>query len=299
MTPNSLYIAASEVVATVHEQMADALRALRGPMGGEQVGIRRGAGMEFADHRLYAPGDDLKRLDWRAYARKDKLFIKQFDQSVHNNTLIVVDTSASMSLPDSVDGGDIDKWRQTQLLAAALLLLIDQADHRLGLLTLSSDRQQANAHSKPCRALIQTLSEEQPQGSADLTHWLNVDRQRQWANVVVLSDCLADPDQCVAPLVGLKRGGSNLCLVHTLHPLELDFSFQGAVKLACAETEQTLRVEPALIRSRYQSMMAKHCEDLRLCSERMGVQYCLADLGRNVTSLLRDVMISMRRGGLR
>lgn len=291
----SLYLAAAELVGALRRRTNGRLRPHRGPTGGDQLGLRRGAGVEFADHRAYAPGDDLRRLDWRAYARQDKLFIKRFDQSVHNTTLVMLDASASMNLADPVDGGDVDKWWRVRVLAAATLLYVSESGQPIGLRLTHPDHPRTLRGSP--RELITALETLSAAGSVDLSEGQIHNDGAAWASVMAMSDCLSPPEDCVRALAHLRRHGANVVLCQTMHPLELGFDFGGPVNLECPESGDAMQVQPALIGERYRQMMRDHCQALKTCCHSGGIRHQLVDLGQSQLLQLSEALTALRQGG--
>ena len=303
-TAEDLHAAAMALVAALRGVEVRARRAMDGRIGGQQRGLRRGGGVEFSAHRDYAPGDDLRRLDWRAFARNDRLYIKQFEQEVHAAVTILVDGSASMALQDDVDGSNIDKWAQVQVLAATIALLVSRQGDAVALRTSAEpDRAVAPAAGAAQIArILATLAALRPQGRAGL-EGLDGPGGPAWHGagqsgvVIALSDVLSEPVAAIAPLARLRRAGHDVLLFHTLHPLELRFEFGDAVELHCAETDLRLRVEPRAVRQRYLAMMTAHCEAVRERCIDAGIRYALIDLGEPLVASLRRAISGLATGG--
>ncbi len=294
----ALQAAAAALLATLQGADLQTRRAVHGRAGGQHRGLRRGGGVEFAEHRAYAPGDDLRRLDWRALARQDRLFIKRFEEEVHASVTVLLDGSGSMALRDPVDGGGVDKWAQVQVLAAAVASLVAQQGDALGLVVAGQPDSALAATSGPAqlRRVLERVAAWAPTGPAGL-EGLTTGALRGLAKrgaVVAFSDVLSDPEAALAPLSRLRRTGPDVVLVHTLHPLELRFAFSGSVELVCAEASSRMRVEPRVVRQRYVAMIQAHCDLVRERCVDAGVHYVLADLGEPLVDTLAAVLKAAR-----
>ncbi len=267
-----------------------------GQPGGLHRSLRRGGGVEFSEHKEYTPGDDLKHIDWRAYARTDRYYIKRYEQEVHSSLTLVVDASASMAFAD-LRGGD--KFDAVRLLLATLgLVLVRQGDSvglviigrpELNLLPAGGLRHFAN--------IAERLEHLEPTGAAGLdalgpSSWRGVDRR---GIAVVASDVLAPPELALAPLFDLRRTGLDVLLLHCLHPRERDLDFRGPTQLHCQETDNRRLVDPRLIKSTYVELMRAHCEKLRTVATHGGLGYLSVDTSIEPRGVIRQILRATAR----
>src|SRR5262245_30362437 len=193
----------------------------------------RGASVIFAEHRDYRPGDDLRMLDWRAYARNDRYTVKHFEQETHMRAHLLLDLSASMAF----DGGKPATHKATYaatLLAAFAWILLGQGD-AVGAFAFDTDLRKAlPARNRPDHldALLSVLAlpvaHDRQAPPANLSRALTAlgERMGRRGLVVLASDLLdMDPDALV-PLSHLAALGHELIVLHVLHPHELDFPFK-------------------------------------------------------------------------
>lgn len=288
---------ASEVLARLPSRELRTHATVDGAPGGLHRGLRRGGGVEFAEHREYAPGDDLRHMDWRAYARNDRYVIKRYEQEVHASLTLLLDASASMEVGEDGAAGaasGLSKMAAVRLLAAALAALTVRQGDAVGLLVVGRRRQ----HLAPAGGethlmyLLDVLLRLQPEGVAGLE---SVDRadlggiQRRGA-VVVLSDVLAPPARALAPLSAMTRLGPQVVLAQCLHPLELSLGFGGPVELACAETGTRQIIDPRVARAAYRDMMQAHIASVREHATSLGVHHILVDLSEDPASVLARLL---------
>lgn len=302
ITAVELRALAMEQIARLGTTEVGARRAVDGRLGGQRQGLRQGGGVEFAEHRDYAPGDDLRRLDWRAFARNDRLYIKLFEEEVHTSVLLVVDASASMAMRDAATtvGGrtPVDKWRQVQVLAAVLALLIGRQGDALGLQVCGDDGPAPRVTSGPAQVsrVLARIAALQPDGAAALPELAAHSAVARCSVVIVLSDLLTDPKEAIAPLARMRRAGPDVLLLHALHPVEQTFDFGQAVELYCEERGTRMRVEPRVVRQRYLAMMAAHQDALRQRCLDAGIRYDMLDLGEPASVELRRALGGLQRG---
>ena len=294
---------AAEVLAGLGPLQMPARQVNEGQPGGLHRSLRRGGGVEFSEHKEYAPGDDLRHLDWRAYARTDRYYIKRYEQEVHGTLTLVVDASASMGFADLRCG---DKFDAVRLMLAALGLVLVRQGDAVGLLVIG--RPELNLapagglrHFVHIAERLETL---QPEGQAGLdalgpSSWRGMDR---FGLAVVASDALVEPELATAPLHDLRRSGLDVLLLHCLHPRERDLDFAGPTQLHCRETDARRLADPRLVKHTYAGLMRAHCDRLRVLATHGGLGYQLVDTGIDPRGVIREILRATarlrRHGGL-
>ncbi len=286
---------ASEVLAGLGPLQLPARQVGDGMPGGLHRSLRRGSGVEFSEHKEYSPGDDLRQLDWKAYARADRYYIKRFEQEVHASLTLVVDSSASMHFAD-LDG---DKFDAVRLVMACIALVLVRQGDSVGLLVLGRPELTVAPGTglRHFAILAERLEKVSPEGLAGLdalgpSTWRGLERR---GLVIVASDVLMAPDQAVAPLVALQRSGLDVLLLHTLHPRELDLGFAAPAQFTCRETDRRHNLDPRVIRDAYTDLMRAHCASLSRLATHSGVGYLLVETSVDPRGLIRQVLRATAR----
>lgn len=237
-----------------------------------------GMSLDFAEHRPYMPGDDLRRMDWRLYARTDRFYLKQFEADTNANVTVLLDVSRSMGF----GMGGIPKLDYARYLAASLLYFSSRQRDRLGLATF--DREVVDYVPPSARHLdvaLHTLARVEAGRPGELGPPLKVlgDRLRRRGITVLVSDLYEEPEAVVSAVKGLRYRGHDLVVFHVLDPAELDFPFQDAAPFQDLETGERIPVVPATLRDRYRSLVLEHSSTLqkRLASHR--IDYMLLNTG--------------------
>jgi uncharacterized protein (DUF58 family) len=277
------------------ERLEIATRRLRrGVQRGERRSVRRGSSVEFADHRPYGAGDDLRFLDWNLYARLDKLMTKLFHDEEDLQIHLVLDRSASM------DFGDPTKALVAKRVLAALGYVALAALNRV---TLWSPGEGADLVVKNLRGtrsanrLFDALERATVGGATglddSLRRWVNTRRPR---GILILASDLLHPDGSWEHLRSIVRGGLEPYCVRILTPAEEDPSIEGDLRLIDSEDESAvdITITPALLR-RYH--IAREDYDRRLDQFCRSRQIVLAP-ARTDTPLETLVLESLRRKGL-
>ncbi|MFO0906302.1 MAG: DUF58 domain-containing protein [Pirellulales bacterium] len=224
-----------------------------------------GFSVDFASHREYLPGDDLRHLNWKLYGRHDRLYIKQYDAETNVDLHVVLDVSGSMEVGDDSGG----KRRYASLLAASLAHLARRQRDAVGL-TIFADRvldhYAARSNSDHVMALFAALARTRPHPRVDSPRVLHevAELMPRRGLVVVISDLYYEPDELLASLDHFRHFGHDLLVFQVLSPLERRLPIEGAVKLVDAETGQVVETLAHEIRDRYESAVEKWLEQIHV-----------------------------------
>lgn len=253
-----------ELLARLAHLSFRAQRLAEGVLAGMHKSPHHGASVEFAEHREYAPGDELKHIDWKAYAKSDRYQIKQYEDETNLRSFLLVDTSNSMQYGQGAES----KITRAALLAAALGYLLLRQGDSVGLLTFG-DRLGTYI---PPRArpdhfwnLVHTLERAPVGGPTDisraLSHIAEVGGRR--AVVFVFSDCLEFDLKFVSLCRQLRRRRHHVQVFQVLHPDEVEFPFEELTLFEELESAQTELADPRGMRAQYLAEMQAFCDDIR------------------------------------
>ncbi|GAB3541507.1 DUF58 domain-containing protein [Pontibacter brevis] len=242
-----------KVLAIIKDLPLLARTVVEGFLAGQNQSLRRGAGLEFSQYRSYQPGDDLRQLDWKIFARSDRYYIRESEVDTNITVRFVVDGSASMAHEDE---NGLRKMDYTRFLVASLAYLATLQGDAVGLYVLHEE-QLINLTPRSDNMHLQRfwhqLSEVEPQGKfpdAQAANNLLADR-RQKELTVFLTDLYEQENEISDLLdkVGAQR--HELLLFHLMARNELDFSFSGTLTFEDLETGQTMQVSTAEQRKAY------------------------------------------------
>jgi uncharacterized protein (DUF58 family) len=238
-----------------------------------------GLSLDFAEHRPYMPGDDIRRVDWRLYARTDRYYVKEFEADTNSNFMLLLDASKSMSYV----GTGIPKFDYARYLAACLAYFVREQRDRVGLATFDEDVVDYVPPSAKHRdILLHTLDRLRPgtgHGSLERPLLRIADRLRRRGLTVLISDFYEEPDAVLEAVKPLRARGHDLIVFHLLDPTELDFPFEETTNFEEMETGERLPVVPASLRERYRALMGEHTEALARKFTQNRVDYVLLNTG--------------------
>ncbi len=235
-----------------------------------------GFSVEFADHREYVPGDDLKYLDWAVYARTDHYYIKRFEEETNLRCYLVLDRSASMAFGT----GLLTKWDYSCFLATCLAYLVLRQQDAAGLALFGAKPGlfvPPRCRRTHLRQLMAAMVNNVPAGVTDVSASLrsilrNVKRRGM---VVVISDLIDDPVETLKSLRLLGGHRHDVIVFHVQDATELEFSFEGPALFKDLETGEEMEIDPASIRATYLQQMQELCTFYRKGLSEAGIDYHL------------------------
>ena len=261
---------------------------------GFMQGIHRspylGVSMDFAEHRQYMPGDDIRRIDWRLYARTDRFFIKQFEAETNADVGFLLDTSASMGY----GSGDITKLDYGRFLTASLAWFSAGQKDRVGLYAFDSDvvehvRPSAAHLDKVLHAVARVKADREGSWDRPLARVANTFRRR--GIIVAVSDFYDDPDEIAERLGYFRAQGHDVAAFHILDPTEIDFPFTQATNFQDLETRAILPVKPEKYADAYQEQIRVHIDTLGKRLGKHGVDHILLNTAKPLDEALYAYLV--------
>lgn len=231
-----------------------AREVVEGFLAGLHRSPHRGFSVEFAEHRMYQPGDDLRYIDWRMFGRSDRYYVKQFEEETNLRTYLLLDTSTSMAWSSTPDLPP-KLWYAKQLAACLSLLLLRQGDS-VGVVGFD-DRVRLHAPPRGGRRhwyeILQRISSCEASGRSEAANALRdvAGRLRRRGLVVLISDLLVDPETTRLALRFLRHRGHEVLVFHLMDPGERELPAVGDARFVDPETDDELPVSVADMRTEY------------------------------------------------
>lgn len=250
---------------------------VEGFIKGLHFSARRGSSTEFAEHRAYVPGDEIRRIDWRTFGRTDRFYLKEYEDETNLRATLVIDGSGSMAYGSA----GISKLRYGAYLAGALgYLLLSQRD-AVGLAVVGSDVRRyippkaTPQHLAGILALLEALSAEGETRLADCIHRLaGIVRRRSF--VIIISDFLDDPESVIQSVANLRHRGSEALLLHLMDPAEEEFPFTGWTVFRDSESPSSrARLDARQVREAYLENLKEHIRVLRTGAAALGADHAV------------------------
>lgn len=234
-----------------------------------------GFSAEFSEHRQYMAGDSLRHLDWKVYARSDRMYVKRFEEETNLKAHIILDTSGSMGFRER---GSMTKLRYGSVIAAALTLLMLRQRDAVGLVTFSDSLKSyvpPRSVQSQLSEILKALSSCEPDGrtvTGDVLH-LMAERMSARGLVILISDLAVEPESLLKGLKHFRHNGHEVLVLHVLDPMELAFDYDGEVRFTDMETGSVVMTQPALIRGRYRELYDERLRSMVRSMHGISVDY--------------------------
>jgi uncharacterized protein (DUF58 family) len=275
-----------------------ARRPMLGNVSGKHPSPHRGASVEFAEYRKYVPGDDLRRLDWRAFGRSDRHYIRETEADTNLRCCLVVDTSGSMAF----GSGTITKIEFAKRIAGGLAYLAVQQGDAVGLAGVADDivheipPRRNPVHLVPVFDLLERLK---PTGGTQIVPLLHqlAETIRQRALVIIISDLFADPAGLRSAFEHFRFRKHDLAVFHLLDPLELGFTFHRPMRFYDMEGGPPVFAEPNEIADRYHKALTRYLQEVHQATIETAVDYHRVRIDADYEQVLLNFLIGRTRSG--
>ena len=244
-----------EVVSKLSNISIIARTVVEGFITGLHKSPYKGFSVEFAEHREYTPGDDIRHLDWRVYARTDRYHIKQYEEETNLRTYLLLDTSNSMSYSSS---GKLSKLEYGCYLAASLAYLIIHQQDSAGLVVFDTEiRNYLAPKGSPThlKQILLELDKTLGRGQTEIGRSFHdlAEMLKRRGLIVVISDLLDETKNVVQGLIHFRHKRHEVVVFHVLDPYEINFPFEKLTQFVDMETDEKIQIDPRALRQEYLS----------------------------------------------
>ena len=238
-----------------------------------------GASVDFAEHRGYVPGDDIRRVDWRLYARTDRYYVKQYEADSNANFSVLLDVSKSMSF----SSGGPSKLEYAKYLAACLTYMSNRQRDRVGIVTFDDHVvEHVPPSAKHLEVVLHTLDRAKAGKPGSLR--VPLTRMAEYFGrrgiLCVISDFYDEPENIIEALKPLRFRGNDLIVFHVLDRAEIDFDFKDASSFEDLESGEQIPVVPSTLAQQYRALIRQHIEALQSRLTENRIDYALMNTSR-------------------
>jgi uncharacterized protein (DUF58 family) len=253
-----------------------------------------GASVDFAEHRGYVPGDDIRRVDWKLYARTDRYYLKEYEADTNANFSTLLDISKSMGFGSR----GITKLDYAKYLSACLTYFAQKQRDRVGCVTFDSDIvTHIPASAKHLNRVLYTLDQAQTQrpGSLKVPMQKMAEHFGRRGILLIISDLYEDPDVIMDAVKPLRYRGNDLIVFHVLDPAEIDFDFDEPSSFQDLETGEQIPVVPDALAKPYRALVQAHIDALSSRFSQNRVDYALLNTAAPLDYALFKYLSSRQR----
>ena len=264
-----------------------------------------GFSVEFAEHRLYNQGESTRFIDWKVFAKTDRLYVKRFEEETNLRCMILLDKSSSMYYPTD----NFAKFKFSIMAAGGLAYILHKQRDAVGLCAFSDQIENMTpvkstpTHIHNMFLNLQRMSEEQPKNKktsvAKVIHEV-AERIHKRSLVIIFSDMMeneSEHDEIFSALQHLKHNNHEVLIFHVFdQKTELDFEFpERPIVFVDVETGEEEKAQPSQVKAYYQEKIKKRFQDLKLKCGQYKIDFIEADCGKNIDQILLPYLIKRKR----
>jgi uncharacterized protein (DUF58 family) len=257
-----------------------------------------GQSVEFAEHKEYTPGDDIRRIDWKAYGKFDKYYVKRFEQETNLRAYLVVDASGSMGYRGKHDG--LTKLEVASALAASLAYLLFRQQDAAGLVLVgdqvkgSIPPRAAASHLAPLVEALETAKADGPTRLASAVDWI-IERAPRRSSVLLFTDLMDQDEQVLRKIAQLGLRRHDVTVFHVLDPAELEFPFEDPTLFLSMEDAREVEAHPRDVRKGYLEVLGRWLADVKRTAAEADVDYQLCRTDRPLDEMLLPFLARRER----
>jgi uncharacterized protein (DUF58 family) len=269
-----------------------------GVLTGLHKSPHHGQSVEFAEHKEYTPGDEIRHIDWKAYGKFDKYYVKKFEQETNLRAYLVVDASGSMGYRG--DPGRLSKLEYASALAASLAYLLVRQQDAAGLVLV----QDHVAASVPPRAtanhlvpILDALENAKAEGTTRLSsavEWI-IEHAPRRSSVLVFSDLFDPEERILKKLAQLGRRKHEVTLFHVLDPAELEFPFDDPTLFLSMEDDRQVEAHGRDVRKGYLEVLGRWLDEVKRTAGEADLEYALCRTDRPLDEVLLPFLARRER----
>ena len=287
-----------EVVSKLRSMDLRARLVVEGFITGLHKSPYHGFSVEFAEHRQYMPGDEIKHIDWKVYGKTDRFYVKQFEEETNLKSYILLDASASMGYSST----GISKLQYASYLAGALSYLMIRQRDAVGLVTFDEKIRRYLPPRSVTSYLNQILTEldhTESSSKTDIATALHqmADRIKRRGLIILFSDLLDDPQKVISGLRHFRHKKHEVIVFQILDPLELTFEFKQDAVFKDLESGEEINTQPWHIRSEYQQQVNKFINTYKKFCREHQIDYVMLNTKENYDRALFEYLIKRKRIG--
>ena len=272
---------------------------MSGNMSGQHKSPHKGSSVEFAEYRKYVPGDDIRLLDWRVYARTDRFYLKEFEADTNLRAWFVVDCSASMGYASDLSHG-LTKLDYARRMAGTLAYMLVQQGDAVGLTGFAEETFldiPARRNAAHLGNIFDGLGKLKPKGETALVPALHALAERipQRGLVLIFSDFFTPVDALLPCFQHLRFRKHDLAVFHLLDRAELKFDFTHPTRFVDLETQSAFLAEPEIIRARYFEELNRYLEQLKTGCREFKTEYRRVVTDENYEQIVSRFLVERSR----
>lgn len=287
-----------EVVSKLKSLDLRARLVVEGFITGLHKSPYHGFSVEFAEHRQYMPGDEIKHVDWKVFGKTDRFYVKQFEEETNLKSYILFDASASMEYSSH----GITKLQYASYLAGALTYLMIQQHDAVGLILFDEKIRRylpPRSVSSYLHQILKELDQTKSSAKTNIAGALHqmAERIKRRGLIILFSDLFDEPKQVISGLKHFRHKKNEVIVFHILDPLELNFEFEQDALFKDMETGEELTTQPWHIRGEYQSKVQEFINNYKKVCRENQIDYVILNTKLDYSHALFEYLLKRKRIG--
>lgn len=271
-----------KILARLENILLKAKLSAEVPFAGHHHSRSKGTSIDFAEHRQYVPGDEIKYLDWKVYGKSDRFYIKEFQQETNLKIYILLDASKSMEYAST----SITKFQYAYYLASAIAYLGLKHQDSVGLVIFSESIKKyipPSSSFEHLKIIMKEIEELNPDGRTNIAYAVNEFGHfiKKRSLIILISDFFDDEEEIIKTLKLLRARRCSVIVLHTLDPVEIELTLDGNFNFHCVESFKNIEVDTKAIREEYKKLINKFIDKLRANCNQNGIDYLLINTDIN------------------
>jgi len=272
-----------------------------GFIAGKHRSARKGASVEFAEHRAYTPGDDLRKLDWKLIARRQRFYVREYIDETNLRATILLDTSGSMGYAGALAAGGLSKLAYAQHLAAALAYVLIQQQDAVGFVAYDTKvnvMMTPKAQPAQLRRILTEIDRLSPGGETDVAAVMHeiAERVPRRSVVFVLSDLFGDADAIVNALHHFRYRYDEVVVLQVVADEEVEFPFSETLRFEDLETDQFMNADSRALRNAYLERFNAFLTKVKRGAGEMRIVHELVNTKVPYEEALSDILVRYKEG---
>ena len=287
-----------EMVALLHSMALRARLVVEGYIIGQHRSPYHGFSVEFAEHRAYGSGDEIRHIDWKLYAKTDRFYVKRYEEETNLRSYLILDTSNSMNYKST----GVTKLQYGNYLIAALSYLMINQQDAVGLIQFAEKLKtfiEPKSTKSHLNTVFSSLENQTTGGDTNIESTLHqmAERIKKRGLVILVSDLFDDPKKIISGLKHFRHNKQEIIVFHILDKKELEFDFNSRTKFLDMETGEKLTTEPWHIRSSYTDLINNLRNYYKTECSRNRIDYVSLFTDQNLDIGLSEYLNKRRRLG--
>jgi uncharacterized protein (DUF58 family) len=286
----------NEAISKLDNLQIKAKKVVEGFIVGLHKSPYHGFSVEFSDHRSYEPGDEVRHIDWKLWAKTDRFFIKRYEEETNLKAHIIIDQSASMGYSSH----SMSKLEYSKILGASFSYMLIKNQDAVGLCMFNSRIKKtipARSTKSHLNLILSEMNKIEPRSKTDIAKALHECAEKTYKKglVILISDLMDNPTKILKGLKHLLYKGHEVLVFHILDPREIDFDFKDRVRFKDMESGEEIITDPRQLKKSYQKQLNKFMNFYKQNCGKNQIDYIPIQTNQSLDTALTEYLVKRQK----